>query len=312
MKLHLPNGSSRVVRYAGKAQLSSDLVLEEVLYVPEFTHNLISIAQLTEDAGVQCHFYNTHCVFQRGNKGEVLGIGRMKENLYIFETITEMQYCNLFNIADMSLSDLHNFLGHSSISTMQHMKALSGMYSRDEMLELRHCEICLRSKQNRNPFPQLQRRRESLFELVHVDLWGPYGEDNVNHYKYVLTIVEDHSRTIWTYLLRTKDQVPIVIHAFIKMVEVHFEKHIRFFRTDNGTEFVNERVAKTFRDHGVLHQRSCAHSPQHNGIVERRHRTLLESARALMYCYQMCINIKSGEKHHISLNERGPIYTKYY
>lgn len=78
-----------------------------------------------------------------------------------------------------------------------------------------------------------------------------------------------------------------MLHAYIKMVEVHFEKHVRVFRTDNGTEFVNRKVAETFRDHGVLHQRSCVYSPQQNGIVERRHRTLLEAARALMHQSQL-------------------------
>lgn len=103
------------------------------------------------------------------------------------------------------------------------------------MHALQHCDVCLRAKQTRSPFPQLQRRTNTLFELVYADVWGPYGEDNVNNYKYVLTVVEDHSRAICPYLLTGKDQVSLVLHAYIKMVEIHFGRHIKTFRTDNGT-----------------------------------------------------------------------------
>lgn len=100
-----------------------------------------------------------------------------------------------------------------------------------------------------------------MFEMVHADVWGPYGVDNVNNCKFVLTLVEDHSRAIWTYLLNSKDQVALVLHAFVRMVEVHFEKHIKFFRSDNGTEFVNKKVSEVFADHGIFHHRSCPYSP---------------------------------------------------
>lgn len=66
------------------------------------------------------------------------------------------------------------------------------------------------------------------------------------------------------------------------MVATHSQKNILYFRSDHGSEFLNRRVSQLFTDHGILHQLSCIYTPQQNGIVERRHRTLLNSARALM------------------------------
>lgn len=67
------------------------------------------------------------------------------------------------------------------------------------------------------------------------------------------------------------------------MVKTHFHKKVKVFRSDNGTEFVNRQMAQLFSEQGIHHQRSCPYSPQQNGVVERKHRTLLNSARALMF-----------------------------
>lgn len=67
------------------------------------------------------------------------------------------------------------------------------------------------------------------------------------------------------------------------MIKTQFHTTIQKFNTDNGTEFVNRSVYQLFSEHGILHQRSCPHTPQQTGVVERRHRSLLNTARALMF-----------------------------
>lgn len=74
-----------------------------------------------------------------------------------------------------------------------------------------------------------------------------------------------------------------VLSTFIQMVKTNYKKDIKFFRTDNGIEFIKKKVQDLFSQHGILHQRTCIYTPQQNGVVERRHRTLLEAARALMF-----------------------------
>ena len=38
-----------------------------------------------------------------------------------------------------------------------------------------------------------------------------------------------------------------------------------------------------FQSKGILHQKSCPYTPQQNGVVERKHKYLLETARALLF-----------------------------
>ncbi|CAA0806503.1 Uncharacterized mitochondrial protein AtMg00710 [Striga hermonthica] len=67
------------------------------------------------------------------------------------------------------------------------------------------------------------------------------------------------------------------------MVEVQFDLKVRKIRTDNGGEFVNKEVNDVLKENGILHQRTCPYTPQQNGVVERKHRSILEVARSLVF-----------------------------
>lgn len=177
-------------------------MLIDVQYVLGFTHNLLSVAQLIQDMSLKYVFYPTHCIVQKGHiDDELWGVGKMKRNLYLIEYVLEKYYCNFFNSKDMTVQKLHVFLGHPSITTMKHMNIIDGKFHADDLKVLENHEVCTKAKETRDPFPTLNRRFEELFKLVHVDIW----EENICHAKKFLTLVEDHSRTIWIYLLQSKD-----------------------------------------------------------------------------------------------------------
>ncbi|GJR91813.1 retrovirus-related pol polyprotein from transposon TNT 1-94 [Tanacetum coccineum] len=57
---------------------------------------------------------------------------------------------------------------------------------------------------------------------------------------------------------------------------------VQHVRTDNGTEFKNKTLAKFFDEVGICQQFSAARTPQQNGVVEKRNRTLVEAARTML------------------------------
>ncbi|GJR27105.1 putative ribonuclease H-like domain-containing protein, partial [Tanacetum coccineum] len=57
---------------------------------------------------------------------------------------------------------------------------------------------------------------------------------------------------------------------------------VRRIRTDNETEFVNQTLREYYEKVGISHETSIARSPQQNGVVERRNRTLIEAARTML------------------------------
>nr|GFC44966.1 retrovirus-related Pol polyprotein from transposon TNT 1-94 [Tanacetum cinerariifolium] len=100
--------------------------------------------------------------------------------------------------------------------------------------------------------------------------------------RYVLVVVDDYSRYTWVFFLHSKDEASEVIISFIKKTQVNLQLQVQCVRTDNGTEFKNKTLAKFFDEVGVTQQFSAAKTPQQNGVVERRNRTLVEATRTML------------------------------
>nr|GEV85391.1 retrotransposon protein, putative, unclassified [Tanacetum cinerariifolium] len=82
--------------------------------------------------------------------------------------------------------------------------------------------------------------------------------------------------------LRPKDETPEVVIKFIQQIQVGLNKTIRYVRIDNGTEFINHTLTEYYERIGIFHQKTVPRTPQQNGVVERRNRTLVEAARTML------------------------------
>nr|GFC30404.1 retrovirus-related Pol polyprotein from transposon TNT 1-94 [Tanacetum cinerariifolium] len=86
----------------------------------------------------------------------------------------------------------------------------------------------------------------------------------------------------WVFFLHSKDEASKLIISFIKKTQVKLKLQVQRVRTDNGTKFKNKTLAKFFDEVGITQQFSAARTPQQNGVVERRNRTLVEAARTML------------------------------
>ncbi|GJT23095.1 retrovirus-related pol polyprotein from transposon TNT 1-94 [Tanacetum coccineum] len=88
---------------------------------------------------------------------------------------------------------------------------------------------------------------------------------------------------MWPRLhVRQKMKLRKSIIKCIKNIQVCLNATVRNVRTDNGTEFVNQTLREFYENVGISHQTSVARTPQQNGVVERRNRTLVEAARTML------------------------------
>ena len=67
------------------------------------------------------------------------------------------------------------------------------------------------------------------------------------------------------------------------MVETQHNSKLKILRTDNGSEYTNAEFQSYYSIHGILHQSSCPHAPEQNGVLERKHRHVVETGLALLY-----------------------------
>jgi hypothetical protein len=81
--------------------------------------------------------------------------------------------------------------------------------------------------------------------------------------------------------MRHKNETQSLLKCFFSYVHTQFDSHIKIFRSDNGGEFLSLR--SFFQDTIVIFQHSCVYMPQQNRVVERKHRHILQVARALKF-----------------------------
>ena len=118
--------------------------------------------------------------------------------------------------------------------------------------------------------------------MVHSDLWGPAPFNSSNRYRYYLLFVDDFSRFSWLFLLKHKFEVLTTFKHFKATIENQLSKQIKYLRTDCGGEYSSNAFTDFCSSHGITHQFSCPHTPQQNGIVERKHRHIVESALTIL------------------------------
>jgi len=113
---------------------------------------------------------------------------------------------------------------------------------------------------------------------------------NANDPKYFITFIDDFSRYMYLYLLRSKDEAFDAFKLFKAEVEKQCGKHIKIVRSDRGGEYYGRYTedgqapgpfAKFLQEHGIVAQYTMPGSPDQNGVAERRNRTLIEMVRSM-------------------------------
>jgi len=120
-------------------------------------------------------------------------------------------------------------------------------------------------------------------ELRHIDLFGPVTTESLYGSKYALVIVDDYNRWTWVKFLRSKDCAYDVFSSFCTQIQSEKEMKILKVRSDHGGEFENEPFESFSEKHGIIHEFSSPRTPQQNGVVERKNRTLQEMVRTMIH-----------------------------
>ncbi|KAL4025509.1 hypothetical protein IC575_013910 [Cucumis melo] len=150
------------------------------------------------------------------------------------------------------------------------------------------CEGCLHEKQSRKSFPResSSRARRSL-ELVHTDLCGPTKPSSFGKNNYFLSFIDDFSRKTWVYFVKEKSEVFGMFKRFKALVEKESGYYIKALRSDRGGEFTSNEFKTFCAENGIRRPMTVPFTPQQNGVVERKNRTILNMARSMLKCKKM-------------------------
>ena len=285
-------GDSRVIKSAGsgtvKVKLTQrdgsyrDCTLHDVLYVPDLSFNLLSIAKATEYRKVLTFNESTCNII---SEGDVVGSATKNGNLYYLDCSSFKQRVNTAKTRT-GVNVWHQRYGHLGISSLKKLakdELVSGMSSGDLSDEVELCESCIKGKLHRTPFPSTSgRRAEEKLQLVHSDVCGKVNSKSLSGGEYFLTFVDDSTRYVWVYILKQKSQVFERFLEWKIMVEKSTGKKLQTLRTDNGGEYTSHKFQAYLKSEGVKHELTIPRTPEQNGVAERLNRTLMESVRSML------------------------------
>lgn len=252
----LPNGQHTLVTKVGSVYINPAITLHDVLYITSFSYNLLSVSKLGTHIPLSILFTPFSCYFQDHHKR--IAHGSLYNGLYIIKQEPRTSPPTILTVSNSNLNLWHSRLWHPSFFVLHQIKSLDV----SEQCKSHVCDICPLAKQHALSFSESNSHALSLFDLIHVDIWGPYKHPTFNKCKYFLTIVDDYSRATWNYLLPSKQHTASHIKMFHAFILNHFKINLKTIRSDNGSEFINQSLKEFFQQNGIIHQTSCPYTPQ--------------------------------------------------
>ncbi|KAK2423987.1 putative mitochondrial protein [Trifolium repens] len=263
--------------------------LERVLFVKGLTANLISISQLC-DQGMKVDFTDSRCEVKDA-QGKVVMTGmRSKDNCYHWVDNEDSNISTCLVSKEEEVWLWHQKLGHLHLRGIK--KAISTGAIRDlpklNIEEGRICGECQISKQTRMSHQKLEHQVTTRpLELLHIDLMGPMQVESMGGRRYALVVVDDFSRFTWIEFIREKSDSFDILKLLCLQLQREKNLSIVRIRSDHGREFENAKLSDFCESEGIKQEFSSPITPQQNGVVERKNRTIQESARAMLHAKKL-------------------------
>lgn len=268
-------GSTTFLSQTGK------LPLNDVLVCPSMQKFLLSVSKLCDDypCGV---FFDANSVYVIDLlEQKVVTKGPRSKGLYVLkDTQVEVHFSNRQVAASETV--WHHRLGHSNPKVLQLLNNHKEIIiNKNRTTSI--CEPCQMGKSSSLPFFSSQSFVSCPLERIHCDLWGPSPVLSNQGFRFYAIFIDEYTRFSWLYPLKQKSEFFSVFVAFQKLVENQHSFKITQFQSDGGGEFVNLQMKKHLEECGIVHRISCPHTPQQNGLAERKHRHVVELSLSMMF-----------------------------
>ncbi|GJX21394.1 retrotransposon protein, putative, ty1-copia subclass [Tanacetum coccineum] len=231
------------------------LVLHNCHFAPFITRGIILVSRLYDNGFIN-PFENNTILVSRNNVVYFSVIPRngiFKIDLSNSNTNDSSMYVVSNKRAKINLDATllwHCRLGHISkklIETLKH----DGLINSTDNQSFDKCVSCMSRKMARKPYTHQVERAKDLLGLIHTDVYGPFKTVSKQGASYF-------------------------------EVENQLRKTIKSLRSDRRGEYMSQEFLDHLKEHGIIAHRTPPYTPQHNGVSERRNRTLLDMVRSMM------------------------------
>ncbi|CAN1292083.1 Retrovirus-related Pol polyprotein from transposon TNT 1-94 [Linum perenne] len=291
------NISSRIIG-TGSIKINDKTFLNKVFLVEGLKHNMLLISRMCGNTN-RLIFESDLYYVESIKDHRILFTGSRRGDIYVVNlfNMNNEKEIYLLLVKDNEKIAWHRKLGHVSIGILAKLSSLDlvkGLPKFDKTKDF-FCDACAKGKQTCCSFKsKTDISSKDCIDLIHLDLFGPANSGSLGGKFYVFILVDDFSRFTWIFMLATKDETFSKFKNFVRRVQNEKNKVINEIRSDHGGEFENHEFETMCNDYDIRHNFSAPRTPQQNGVVERKNRTLVEIARTLLHDFGLP-NIFWGE-----------------
>ena len=303
--------------------------LKDTLYVPSIRKNLISIHHFTTQNNVFIEFHPFYFLVKDQITGAILLKGACENGVYpLPDSLAGSSSKIVANVHERTTIDgWHKRLGHPSYKIVTSLVRAFSLPIKKDTHASTLCTPCSINKAHQQPFHSTSLKSRAPLDLIYTDVWGPSHTIGLDGSCYYLILVDHFTKYIWFYPMGAKSSVSSIFPQFKHLVETKFQAKIKSIYSDNGGEFV--ALKNYFSIHGISHYTTAPHTPQQNGVAERRHHHIVEIGLTLLkdvdlplsywpYAFQTAVYLINRQPttllHHISpfesLFNQSPNYLK--
>ncbi|GJX60886.1 retrovirus-related pol polyprotein from transposon TNT 1-94 [Tanacetum coccineum] len=276
-------GSNLRGNIMGKRTISNNsLKIDNVEHVDNLGFNLLSIGQICDN---KCRVNFSEHDSEITKDGRVIGRGIRKKGLYVMKLGNKPKDQIYLATIDENSTLWHRRLGHANMLLIQSLTSKELVRNLPKLKFDQHfCDAHKMGKQAHASYiaKNIVSTTRCL-ELLYMDLFGPSTVRSYGGNRYTLVIVDDYSRYTWTRFLKDKTKAFDQFEILSRKIQNQLGCSIVSIRTEHGREFDNEvQFGEFCNANGITYNFSAPRTPQSNGVVERKNRTLQEMSRTML------------------------------
>ncbi|GJU86285.1 retrotransposon protein, putative, ty1-copia subclass [Tanacetum coccineum] len=266
LNMYVSDGHRAAVEAIGEYHLCLPsglvLILHNCHYAPSITRGIISVSHLYKDGFIN-RFVNDNTIsVSRNNLVYFCAIPR--------DVIYEIDLSS-FNTNDSSMYAISNKKAKLNLDCTLLWHCRPGHISKKRIEKLQHDGLLNSIDINALFSSYFFKEREGREQTM-----------SRQRASYFVTFTDDFSRHAYVYLLKHKHEVFETFKVFQKEVENQLGETIKSLRSDCGGEYISQEFLDHLKEHEIIAHHTPPCTPQHNGVSERRNRTLLDMVRSMM------------------------------
>ncbi|KPM06225.1 hypothetical protein QR98_0046980 [Sarcoptes scabiei] len=249
-----PLGTEKITHYGFVDLKNNDSTLTfKVYYIPGFKSNCLSQSKLRKDG------FNLQYSNDTGNWMICAG----KDHL----STTDFNGLSILNC---------NVTARVKPSSLEHRR-----FGHSSKFPLDNCEVCLINKMKRKSFNECPPTTDEILGRISSDICGPLTTSNED-FKYFITFIDEKSRFCCIFTIKDRSETLECFKQFVKWAETQTGKKVKSLLTDNAKEYRSANFDKYCIAKGIERVEIPPHSPQQNGIAERKNQSLLSMVRCML------------------------------